>query len=99
MTAYKLMKIRKDKSLGSLFINSKVKIPLDQWLIAEAYPTKGFAFRPGWHCCFKPIAPHLSTKGRVWVEVEIEDFKTYPRPESQGGEWVLANKMKILRRV
>lgn len=96
MIAYKLMRIRKDGSLGSLFINKKDVLPLNKWLNAKPYLTKGFAFRPGWHCTFKPYAPHLSEKGRVWVKVEIKDFVTYPRPESQGGEWILANKIKLL---
>ena len=57
----------------------------------------GFAFRKGWHCMLKPIAPHLSTKDRVWVEVEIENVELYKRPESQGGTWVLAQKMMVIR--
>lgn len=65
-------------------------------------PTKGFAVRCGWHCCFTPYAPHLSMRlangeQRVWVECEIEDWDTYNRPESQGGSWILAQKMKIIR--
>ena len=49
-----------------------------------------------------PLAPHLSIKlangeQRVWVECEVEDYVTYNRPESQGGTWVLAQKMKIVR--
>lgn len=95
MVAYKLMKLRKNGTLGSLFINRKEVYPIGEWLQAENYPTKGFAERFGWHCTFKPIAPHLSTKGRVWVEVEVENFKEYNRPESQGGTWILADKMKI----
>ena len=69
---------------------------------AECYPTKGFAVRQGWHCCFKPIAPHLSMQlangeQRVWVECEVEDWESYNRPESQGGSWILAQRMKIVR--
>lgn len=69
---------------------------------AECFPTKGFAIRQGWHCCFKPIAPHLKTElktgeKRVWVECEVEDFESYNRPESQGGAWILAQRMKINR--
>ena len=69
---------------------------------AECYPTKGFAIRKGWHCCFVPLAPHLSIKlangeQRVWVECEVEDYATYNRPESQGGTWILAQKMKVVR--
>lgn len=34
---------------------------------------------------------------RVWVECEVEDWTSYNRPESQGGSWILAQKMKIIR--
>lgn len=99
MKAYKLIRKMKDGSLSPLFINKTSRIPIDVWLTAELNPTKGFAVRKGWHCTLEPIAPHLSTKGRVWVEVEIEDFEYYNRPESQGGTWVLADKMKVLREI
>ena len=33
---------------------------------------------------------------RVWVECEVEDFSTYNRPESQGGTWILAQRMKVV---
>ena len=36
---------------------------------------------------------------RVWVECEVEDFESYNRPESQGGSWILAQKMKIEREI
>jgi hypothetical protein len=32
-----------------------------------------------------------------WVEVEVEDYETYERSEYYGGNWILANKMKILK--
>lgn len=95
MIAYKLVRQRKNNTLASLFINPKDTLLLGQWLQAEFFPTKGFTPRFGWHCTLKPIAPHLSKKGRVWVEVEIEDCEFYNRPESQGGTWVLAKRMKI----
>lgn len=96
MIAYKLVRKMKDGSLSSLFINKKPRLPFNIWLIAELYPTKGFACRKGWHCTLKPIAPHLKINGRVWIKVEIENFEFYTRPESQGGTWVLAQRMKIL---
>ena len=96
MIAYKLIRKLKDGSLSPLFINKTQRIPIGEWLIAENHPTKGFAVRQGWHCTLEPIAPHLSTKDRVWVMVEIEDFEYYNRPESQGGTWVLAQKMKVI---
>lgn len=89
----------KDGSLSPLFINQKSRIPLGEWMEAECHPKKGFAVRQGWHCTLAPNAPHLSEKNRVWVEVEVEDTELYDRPESQGGTWVLAQKMKIIREI
>jgi hypothetical protein len=86
----------KDGSLSSLFIGKRNRLPLGKWLKAECLPTKGFAVRPGWHCTREPIAPHLSTKDRVWVKVEIKNYTELRRPISQGGVWYLADKMKIL---
>lgn len=97
MKAYKLIRKMKDGSLSPLFINRKSRIPIGVWLEAEAHPTKGFAFRKGWHCTLEPNAPHLSERDRVWVEIEVDDFEYYDRPESQGGTWVLAQRMKIVR--
>jgi hypothetical protein len=96
MIAYKLFRKRKDGTYGPLFINCKLKIKAGQWLQAESYPTKGFAVRPGWHCCAKPEAPHLSKKNRVWCVVDIWDYTPHQRPESQGGLWFTANNMKVL---
>ena len=97
--AFKLLRLRRDGSLGPLFINRRQRIPQGVWLDAEPHRTKGFAFRPGWHCCRIPHAPHLSEKGRVWCEVEIEDYQLLERPESQGGAWYLAQRMRLLREI
>jgi hypothetical protein len=96
MIAWKLLKQRKDGSLGPLFINKKQRIPFGIWLMAENHPTKGFAVRPGWHCCSEKTAPHLSKNGRVWAKVEIDDYQEVKRPKSQGGLWFLANQMRLL---
>jgi hypothetical protein len=95
--AYKLFRLRRDGSIGPLFINARLRIPIGAWLKAEAHPTKGFAFRPGWHCTLTPEAPHLSKKGRVWCEVSIMDATMHRRPSNQGGEWLLANWMRVDR--
>jgi hypothetical protein len=102
MKAYKLVRLKKDGSLGSLFIHRQDILPIGEWLEAEFYPTPTFSPRKGWHCTFKPVAPHLKTElkngeKRIWVKVEVEDFTEYNRPDSQGGKWILANKMKILK--
>lgn len=98
MIAYKLVRVRKDGTLGPLFIDAKLRLPIGEPLTAKKHiHKKGFAFRPGWHCCAEPEAPHLSKKGRVWVEVEIEDYVVHQRPANQGGTWYLANKMTIRR--
>lgn len=102
MTVYKLFRQTKEGKLYPLFINRKEETVFDKWLQAKCYPTKGFAVRPGWHCCFKPYAPHLKTElksgeKRVWVECLAKGCVPYERPESQGGAWVLAQELKVLR--
>ena len=102
MKAYKLLRIKKDGKLYPLFINKTVSTPIGEWMPAEFHPTKGFQPRKGWHVCFRPLAPHLKMhlangEQRVWVECEVEDWESYDRPESQGGAWCLAQKMKLIR--
>jgi hypothetical protein len=96
--AYKLVRRRRDGTLGPLFINARLRIPFGEWLEAEEHETKGFAFRPGWHCCLGTDgAPHLKQDGvnRVWTRVEVADFEYVDRPESQGGRWLLANRIRF----
>lgn len=94
--AWKLLRVRRDKSLGPLFINRSLVIPLNRWFKAENHPTKGFAIRPGWHATPKRSAPHLSKKGRRWCRVELKGVKPFMRPTSQGGQWYLANWMRVV---
>ena len=96
MIAYKLCRQRKDGKITSLFINKKRELPFDEWLESENHPTKGFKGRPFWHCTANPRAPHLSMKERIWVMVEMEGFEEFQRPESQGGLWYLAKKIKLI---
>lgn len=99
MIAYKLLRVRADGTLGPLFINRRQRIPLGVRLPAEDVPTPGYAHRPGWHACAEPRAPHLSTRGRAWFRVEIEDVTTHDRPERQGGRWYTARRMTVLEAV
>lgn len=103
MKAYKLLRVLKsDGLLHPLFIDKKNPTPIGVWLEAKCIPTPGFQVRMGYHCCFIPYAPHLKLtlangETRVWCEVEIENWESYDRPESQGGAWCLAQRMKINR--
>lgn len=98
MKAYKLFRLRKDGTLGPLFINARLRVPVGEWMPAEDHPTKGFAHRPGWHATLEPVAPHLSEKGRVWCEVTLGGtVRRFERPESQGGTWVLADALRVDR--
>ena len=106
MIAYKLLRRKKrDGKLYPLFINKTIPTPIGKWMQAECFPTKGFAIRKGWHVCYSTMnAPHLKMRlaygeQRVWVKVEVEDWTTYNRPESQGGTWILAQRMKIIGEV
>lgn len=103
MKAYKLCKLRKNGTLGPLFINARQVLPIGEWLEAEDHPTKGFAHRPGWHCTDRPEAPHLAENPkhgprRVWCQVELAgEIREYPRPKAQGGKWLLAERMRVVR--
>lgn len=99
MLAYKLLRVRKDGTIGPLFINQRQRIPTGKWIIAEDHPTKGYAHRPGWHCTIKPRAPHLSMNGRTWYAVLIKDFVEHRRPRAQGGLWFLAQQMKVIKKL
>jgi hypothetical protein len=99
-TGWKLFRQRKDGSLGPLFINRKLRVPVGEWLPAEDHPTKGFAHRPGWHATSQPIAPHLKEdpahETRVWKMVELTGVKPIHRPASQGGTWFLADALRVV---
>lgn len=97
MKVFKLFRKLKDGSLSPLFINKKLRLPINEWLEAELCPTKGYSVRKGWHCTLKKEAKHLSEKNRVWCLVEVEDFEYHKRPKNQGGTWIIAQKIKILK--
>tara|TARA_R110000803_G_scaffold10606_7_gene32228 strand:+ start:380 stop:679 length:300 start_codon:yes stop_codon:yes gene_type:complete len=99
MKAYKLVRKMKDGSLSPLFINQKSRMQKGVWMQSELHIKKGFAVRQGWHCVLNPIAPHLSKKNRVWVEVEVDQYQLYNKPKHQGGVWLLAQKIKIVKEI
>jgi len=94
---YKLFRVRKDGAIGSLFINAQARYTTDVWMEARPFRKKGFQFRPGWHSMCEPKAPHLSIKGRAWYLVEIDQYSIEQRPASQGGEWYLSDRLRIVR--
>lgn len=94
--AYKLLTVRKDGTIGPLFINRKLRIPIGEWLPAEDHPTNGYSHRPGWHVALKPFAPHLGIKNRAWYKVEVMEYQKLKRPKSQGGVWLIANWMRVI---
>ncbi len=87
----------KDGSYAPLFINKRMRYEIGEWHEAEEHETKGYAFRPGFHCTLRQEAPHLKKEGRTWLQVEIEDYEFFDRPESQGGRWALAQKLKPVK--
>jgi len=96
MVGYKLMRLRKDGSLGALFIDARQRIAVGKWMWAKDVPTKGYAHRPGWHILPEPKADHLSERDRVWCRVEFRHFKEHKRPANQGGMWYLARRMRVV---
>lgn len=99
MYAYKLMRILKNGDITSLFINKSKRIKLHRWMDAEDIPTSGYTRRLGFHALKTPYAPHLSTTRRGWFLVVIGDYEEQTRPASQGGAWMLAKKMCVLRQI
>lgn len=115
MIVYKKVRLLKDGNCYPLFIDNKKPFKFGKWMKCEYHPTNGFAPRTikgdpangtacgGWHCCFKPVAPHIadslkSGEHRVWIECESKGKSIkYNRPESQGGTWVLVEYIKPLR--
>lgn len=99
MIGYKLFRKRKDGTYGPLFINCRQKLVIGKAYRAESHRRKGYKFRPGWHICPKPFAPHLSKKGRVWCKVKFSHRATLNRPISQGGIWYLGSTLEIIGEV
>lgn len=114
MIVYKKVRALKDGNYYPLFIDKKKPFLFGEWMEAGFHPTPGFAPRSlgldefgneigGWHCCFKPVAPHIadelkSGEKRVWMECEAKGkMEKYDRPESQGGAWLLVQYLKPLR--
>lgn len=111
MTVYKLVNLKKDGNCYPLFIDKNRPFLFNEWMKCKFVPTGGFAERSvsddeklgGWHCCYQPVAPHLSEtlrngQQRVWIECESKGItKRYNRPESQGGAWILVEYLKPIR--
>lgn len=94
---WKLFRVRRDGSLGSLFIDVRRRLPEMEWLAAKSVPTRGYAVRVGWHIAERPNLPHLSRKGRIMKQVLFASrVERHERPESQGGVWWTATRMMIL---
>ena len=110
---YKKVRILKNGECYPLFIDKRRSFKFGSWMKAEFHPTNGFAPRSlgkdangeeigGWHCCFKPEAPHLadvlsSGEKRVWIKCEAKGIEhKYSRPEGQGGAWLLVAWLKPL---
>ena len=101
MIAYKLLRVRKDGSIGPLFVNRNCRMPIGEWVEAIDGKPKSLKNRPGFHCTHAPEAGHIllklkSGEERRWYKVEIEDYYEFPRPKNQGGMWFIAKRMRII---
>lgn len=103
VVGYKIFHVRRDGTIGPLFINRKQVVPQGEWLPAEdPGPQKGYAHRPGWHAAPAPEAPHLMSRSgklapdRKWYKVHLRDAEKIKRPKAQGGHWFLAKHMKVI---
>ena len=103
MIAYKLLRRKKDGSLGPLFVGRASRLSFGVTYEARSdLPHPGLAHRPGFHCCAEPKAPHIKRvlkngERRVWCEVRIYGVTRHDRPECQGGVWYTALHMEIVK--
>lgn len=101
ITAYKMVRKMKDGSYTPLFCGRSERYMAGQVYKSQDNTTNGFKSRQGFHCVPEPVAPHLklNTKKekRVWLKVKVSDFRIMSRFEHQGGNWILANSMKVIR--
>ena len=97
--AFKLFRIRKEGSIGSLFVEPTARHPIGTWIPAKAHSHKKLKFRKGWHALIHPNAPHLSKKNRAWYIVMVDNYEVIDRPKNHGGKWVIAQKLNIIGRL
>jgi hypothetical protein len=105
ITAYKVLRVRRDGTIGSCFINRSATLPVGEWLKAEDHPTSGFAHKPGWHTCSTQSAPVMThnakarKENRYWFRVEIASYDENPRPPEQGGMCYRSFFMRIVEKL
>ena len=77
MKAYKMVRIRKDATLGPMFVGCEEVFPVGSWITAhtnykrkldKVYSKLGWLkFRPGFHFAELPYAPHIGIKDKDGV--------------------------------
>ena len=92
-TAYKLFRTDPEGNLYPLFVNANQKVPVGEWLPAEAGEMTGekvkskigaLAYRPGWHAGDLPIATHIGEKYDPQTLVKDKAMKApNVRPDNQ----------------
>ena len=109
--AWKLFRQYEDGSISSLYSNKKLKYEEGEWYEAEEHPDKagGRKFRPMFHATAsnrlphlekskkEPIVPRGKQKGRVYLQVELDGAGIRRVSESQGGDWYIGQRMKIIK--
>lgn len=105
MVAFKLVRVREDGSLGSLFVRRSRRLPVGKWIKADlkVRPRDRVAgggvlkLRPGWHAAEKPALAHLTRTGRAVFKVRLR--KNVKRHIGPQGVWYTADEMYIMWRM
>jgi hypothetical protein len=101
--AWKLFRLRKDGTLGPLFVDRELVIrPETVYTARQDIRPKTLAYRPGFHCIKHRWAPHIKMRlhngeRRVWCRVVIADYYRDKRPLTQGGMWYVAQNLMITK--
>ena len=63
---YKLFECDEQGNLYALFIDKHTVMPMNTWMKAGIFPTKGFSVRPGYHIGEIPSAPWLMSANGIY---------------------------------
>lgn len=102
---FKLFEMDNKGNLHALFIDKHTIMPINSWMKAGIFPTKGFSVRPGFHIGKICSAPWLMSADatyksqrskkwkRVWAEVEYISSNDYTKDVQDMPEKCMKDKL------
>jgi len=72
---WKLFEMDEQGNLYALFIDKNTIMPVNEWIKAGIFPTKGFSVRPGYHIGQIPSAPWLMSANGTYKSQRRKNWK------------------------